>query len=549
MPLIYLSCVWVAGIWLRSSFSLPFSLAAALVVALPPLRLARRWRERSILAALGLVTVLAAIAYSDASLNKVAEDSLRLYNGPATLEIRGMVTGDPEVGDTGTRLRLSATQVSAGSNWRPVSGTALLFLPRYPAYRYGDVLLVTGKLETPSQLNDFDYRGYLAHQGIYTVVYYPKIEILGRGMGFKPLEWVYSLRGHLAESLASALPEPQAALAQGIVLGNRSNLPAALKDAFYRSGTTHILAISGMNLSIVVGMLLGLGIWLFGRRYFIYVWLALATIWGYSLLTGIQPPVVRSAVMASLFLAAELLGRQRSAITALAFGAAIMVGLSPSVLWDVSFQLSFLAMVGLVFILPRLSNLGRKGIKAWLGEDGALPSFASVVSDGFAVSLAATIAVWPLIAYYFWDYSFYRPDSHGATHASTTRHYRHRGPDRDRGAYRSSGGHAGWMVGLAIPCLHGRCSQQSGQGTLHLPPGGRFESRLGLGLLPHPGWRDMVGEPAGEAGRSGVRSRPPPQVSRQPVPRTCRQGAGKVGHPTPPGGRSGRLVGGVYHAR
>ena len=143
---------------------------------------------------------------------------------------------------------------------------------------------------------------------------YPKIEVLDTGKGFKPLAWVYSLRSRLAQNLTRVLPEPQASLAQGIVLGIRSNIPLSLKNDFARSGTAHLLAISGINLSIMAGILLSMGIWLFGRRHYLYVWLALGIIWLYALITGMHPPVVRGAIMASLFLVAELLGRQRSAM-------------------------------------------------------------------------------------------------------------------------------------------------------------------------------------------------------------------------------------------
>jgi competence protein ComEC len=197
------------------------------------------------------------------------------------------------------------------------------------------------------------------------------------------------------------MPEPQASLAQGIVLGIRYNIPQEIKDNFSRTGTAHILAISGANLSIMAGMLLSIGIWLFGKRRHIYIWLALGVIWLYTLITGMQPPVVRGAIMASLFLAAELLGRQRTAITSLAFAAAVMVGVNPPILWDASFQLSFLAMAGLIFLAPPLQTLGRKAVNKTIGEEGIGISLANIVTDSFSVTLAATIAVWPVIAHYF----------------------------------------------------------------------------------------------------------------------------------------------------
>jgi len=156
----------------------------------------------------------------------------------------------------------------------------------------------------------------------------------------------------------------------------------------------------------VAGVLLSLGIWLFGRRRYFYIWLALGIIWLYALLTGMHPPIVRGAIMASLFLTAELLGRQRSAFTSLAFAAAIMVGINPHILWSASFQLSFLAMAGLIFLAPPFMALGRKAVNTILGEDRAATPIANIITDSFSVTLGAIIAVWPLVAYYFGIISF-----------------------------------------------------------------------------------------------------------------------------------------------
>ncbi len=406
MPLIYLSCAWVVGILLGSKFNLPFVLILAGLIPLSLLFLLRQHRKLIILASLCLAALFGGAFCFQSSLPTINENYLQFYNNQGTVEIKGMVGRAPDVRDKSTHLRLSATEIKLDKGWREVSETALLFVPRYPTYEYGDVLLVIGKLETPPQLNDFDYKGYLAHQGIYSTMLYPEIEILDRGKGFKPLEWVYSLRNRLSQTLTEVLPEPQASLAQGIILGIRGDIPSALKDNLIHTGTAHLLAISGLHLAIVVGMILSLGIWLFGRRRYTYIWLALGTIWLYALLTGMHPPVVRGAIMASLFLTAELLGRQRSAFTALAFAAAVMVGINPQILWTASFQLSFLAMAGLIFIFPPLQAIGRKAVRATLGEDGAAVSIANIITDSFSITLGAIIAVWPLVAYHFGIISF-----------------------------------------------------------------------------------------------------------------------------------------------
>ena len=408
MPLIYLSCAWVVGIFLGSEFNLAFVLILTGLVPLPLLFFLRQHRKLIILTSLCLFALFGGAFHFQSSLPPNDESYLRFYNNE-TVAIKGMVNADPEIRDKTIHLRLSATKIKLDEEWREVSGTALLFVPRYPTYDYGDVLFVTGKLETPPQLDDFDYEGYLAHQEIYSTMVYPKIEIVERGKGFKPLEWVYSLRNRLSYTMAEVLPEPQASLAQGIILGKRGTIPPSLKDDFTHTGTAHILAISGLHLSIVAGILLILGIWLFGRRGYTYIWLALGVIWIYALLTGMRPPVIRGAIMASLFLTAELLGRQRSAFTALAFAAAVMVGISSQILWTASFQMSFLAMAGLIFLAPLLRAIGRKAVKATLGEDGAAVSIANVITDSFSITLGAVIAVWPLVAYYFGIISFVAP--------------------------------------------------------------------------------------------------------------------------------------------
>jgi len=401
VPLIYLSCAWVAGIFLGTKFNLPLALILTGVIPLPLLFFARQHRKIIILTSFSLFTLFAAVTYAYSSLHTVNESHLRSYNDGDITEIRGMVARDPEVRDKSTHLHLQATEIKTDQGWQEVEGTALLFVPRYPAYQYGDVLRVTGKPETPSQFNGFNYQGYLAHQGIYTTMLYPEIEIEARGKGFSPLAWIYSARNNIAQTLSMVVPEPQASLAQGIILGIRGNIPLSVKTDFIRTGTAHLLAISGLHLGIVAGILLSIGIWLFGRRHYLYIWLALGAIWLYALLTGMHPPVVRGAIMASLFLTAELLGRQRSAITALTFAAAIMVGISPYILGDAAFQLSFLAMAGLVFLFPTFQALGRKAVKATLGENGVLTSVANIASDSLSATLAAIIAVWPVVAYYF----------------------------------------------------------------------------------------------------------------------------------------------------
>jgi len=312
-----------------------------------------------------------------------------------------MVAEEPDIRDRYCLLTFSASEIAVEGEGKDVSGRTLIRVSRYPAYNYGDVLKITGELETPSQSEDFDYKTYLARQGIYSLIYYPSVELLDRGQGIPPLQWIYSLRERLAASLARALPEPQGSLAQAVLLGLRGNIPDSLNAAFSRTGTAHLLAISGLHMSIIIAILLSLGTIVFGRQRSLYIWLTLALTWLYTLLAGMNPPVIRAAIMGSLFIMAVYLGRQGSAIIALAFAAAVMVGIQPGLLWSISFQLSFLAMAGLILLYPYLQEWGRRGVARIFGDRETLTAAGNMITDVFAASLGATVAVAPLIAYNF----------------------------------------------------------------------------------------------------------------------------------------------------
>ena len=364
MWLLFVSCAWVAGIFLIPKFSLPFVLIFSFILPLLFIPFLNKIKARLIIISLCILSLFAGGLHYTSNIPQEDEHTLCDYIDTEDVQFQGIVTEEPDNRDKFSFLKISASEVRVADTDNEVSGTALIRVDRYPSYHYGDILKVTGKLETPSSSSDFDYKNYLAKQSIYTVVYYPEIEIIDRKQGLRPLQWIFSLREHLSASLAQALPEPQASLAQGILLGIRGNIPQSLYQQFSRTGISHLLAISGLHISIVIIMILSLSILLFGRQHSLYFWIAILTTWCYVLLTGMRPPVIRAAIMASLFLTAHLLGRQRSTITALAFAAAVMVAIQPQLLWTTSFQLSFLAMCGLIFLYPFINVSGRHIISA-----------------------------------------------------------------------------------------------------------------------------------------------------------------------------------------
>jgi len=379
MKLIALSIAWVAGIYFGSLLSLSFY--AFLLVFFFALFVAVLYRRRQafLWMSLCLLALFGGIACYQW---KTAEPTLHPSEHSGEVAIIGEVDRDPELQASTARLSLDARKIRSDGDWQEVSGKVLVYTQVFPGYSQGDVLELAGELHSPTR------------PGFSATMSYPQIEFLERG-------WLYGARNRLSDSLAEALSEPEASLAQAILLGDRSHVPDDLIIKFRDSGTSHLLAVSGLHVGCLAVIMLGGAAWAFGRQRPTYLIVTLATVWLYASLTGMRPPAFRAGIMFSLFLFALYLGRPRSALPSLALAAAVMVGLDPSVLWDVSFQLSFVAVTGIVLLVPYFTAIWRKRVVSRLEERTWLASSTWLVVYPLTVSLAAIIATYPLIAYYF----------------------------------------------------------------------------------------------------------------------------------------------------
>ncbi len=369
-------------------------------------------RGKALLLVICLIALAGGIFRFQTTVPTVDESTLQFHNDKDLVQIRGLVAADPEPAGSAVILRLEAREIKVGEAWSDVSGVVLVYAPQFPSpdfrlsdssreppyYRYGDLLQVEGELETPAESEGFDWREYLARQGIHSIMYYPaQMELLASGQGFKPQEWLYAVRNRMSQSLEDALHEPQGSLAQAILLSKRSTIPDELRDSLSRTGTAHVIAISGLHIAIVGGIALSFWAWLFGRRLPTYFLLALVAIWGYALLTGLHVPALRAAIMVSLWLFANYIGRPRSALTWLLFAAALMIGIKPSILREISFQMSFAAMAGVILLTPHFQSWGRRAFKLTEGGRTGL----SFVIDSLSITLGAVLAIMPIIAFYF----------------------------------------------------------------------------------------------------------------------------------------------------
>jgi competence protein ComEC len=383
MTLVYLSLALVIGVYLGSHFTLPLDTVLPVIASVLLAAILFRKKRPILLGGLCFALLLCgALRFAEVP----SGDALQPYIGERTVHITGVVAEEPEPSDSSNRFIISASDIDGAE----VSGNLLVHTTRYPVYQYGDYLEVTGELEQPpDDIDGFDYRTYLAHQAIYSIMYYPQIEIEDSGQGPQPFQAIYSFRHRMGEVLEGSLSEPDGSLAKGILLGLRHDIPSSLYQDFRDSGTAHLLAISGLHMAIVSGILLSASVWLFGKRRPTYFLLTLGALWSYAVLAGMSPSVMRAAIMVSLFLLGAYLGRQRSGITAVAFAAAIMVAIDPQILWQVSFQLSFAAVLGITILTPTFQQWGSK------------TRAPAIVVDSFAYSLGAIIATLPLVAYHF----------------------------------------------------------------------------------------------------------------------------------------------------
>jgi competence protein ComEC len=193
-------------------------------------------------------------------------------------------------------------------------------------------------------------------------------------------------------SIESVLQEPYAGLGEGLLLGVKQAIGKDLEEIFRTSGIVHIVVLSGYNVMLVVTFVLFLLSFFLARKTRIIV--GLFAIAAFALLVGLSATVVRASIMASLLLVADLLGRRYDLVRALLFAATVMVFINPYLLvYDIGFQLSFMATLGLILVAPVFESFVTEG-------------FAKLSVKDFLISTVATqIAVLPLLVYHIGEVS------------------------------------------------------------------------------------------------------------------------------------------------
>jgi competence protein ComEC len=265
-------------------------------------------------------------------------------------------------------------------------------------YEYGERIRLRGKLVTPPENEDFSYREYLAGQGIHAYMSRTEVTRLP-GEGGNPFRRaIYAFKNKALKNIYIIFPDPEASLLAGILLGIDTGLPADLQQAFKDTGTAHIIAISGFNIAIIAGLFFALFSRVLGQvRGSILAILGIAL---YTILVGAEAAVVRAAVMGSIALTVRQLGRRNDGLNALMLSAVVMAIFNPNIPWDVGFQLSFFATLGLILYAEPFQNWAVRVITRYTSP-GTAQKVASPISEYFLLTLAAQLTTLPIMAYHF----------------------------------------------------------------------------------------------------------------------------------------------------
>jgi len=263
-------------------------------------------------------------------------------------------------------------------------GKLLLIGQVHPQYKYGDLLSVSGVLFEPPTDDTFDTAHVLAKDNIYSEMLFPHMKKVGYAPESKIVNILFKIKDAFEEKLKLILPSDNAALADGMLLGNEGSADQSLVDAFRKTGTIHILVLSGYNITVVGAFL----ILLFG--YFLpslaAFFISASGIILFTLMTGATASAVRAAIMAIVGLIAAKTGRLSISLNSLFLSAASMVLINPMLMrFDRGFQLSFLATLGLILVSPVISKKLR-----------FLPNFLSI-RENAASSLSVELFVIPLL--------------------------------------------------------------------------------------------------------------------------------------------------------
>ena len=339
-----------------------------------------------------LLFVLVGLVRTDAHRQTTLYSPLDEHVG-AEITLTGFVCEEPDVRDFNTRLTICLENNTT---------KILAKVSTYPTFSYGDELRVQGTLEVPKGFvgdtnRFFDYQNYLLQDGVRYITNYPELTLTKTKQGSVIKLKLLQLKHSFLHQLRLLLPEPHVSFMGGLLLGAKSSMGEELLEDFRSTGVIHIVVLSGFNITIVAGFFMAT---LAGFGLVISSIVGSVAILFFAIMTGAGATVVRASLMAFLVIVARLTGNNALVIRMLFLSAFIMLWANPMLLlYNPSFQLSFVATLGLVTLAPWVAKY------LWFIPNPKIAQIRELVS----ATLATQIMVTPLLLYMMGTFPTYAP--------------------------------------------------------------------------------------------------------------------------------------------
>ena len=326
------------------------------------------------------------------------------YIGEGIVRFSGTITKPPEASGSSVRYVVSSDGLEAEDrNTLAVRGKVMVSLPLGFDFKYGDRVEVIGELITPPAGSGGSWRDYLEHRGIYTYSQFGRIKLLESGGGNPLFRLLYGLRDKGARVIDQIFPAPENDLLRGILLGDESQISPLARESYSITGTSHIIAISGFNMAVLAGIVAHV----FTRRLGAQKGslLTIIVLLLYTILVGAEASVMRAAFMGAFTVIASAIARRGNSLNNLGISVLFMMLINPHLPWDVGFQLSAMATLGLALLMPPLRARLTLWLNARFGEEFSA-RFSTWIGDYLLVTLVAQLSVLPLLLYHFRSFSW-----------------------------------------------------------------------------------------------------------------------------------------------
>jgi competence protein ComEC len=383
--LFYFCLSFIGGIFFSSFFKVSFSLLISILIFAVFLISVFPKSQNLLVFGFCILFFVFGIFRYQSYFSKIQNQEIKNFIG-TEISIFGIIDEQPRVGEKIITFPVKTEK-----------GKILVKARRYPEFEYGEEIKIAGTLKEPESLSGFNYKNYLLKDGILAEIDFPQIEKTGENFGNPIKKILIFLKERLKNSLKENLLPLHSGILEALLFGEEEDIPKDWKEKLNKTGTRHIVAVSGMNITIISFLILNtLLIFGFWRKQAIS--LSLILIFFYVLMIGAPQSAIRAAIMGALVLIAQYFGRQSESSRALFLAAAAMLFFNPLLLmYDIGFQLSFLATFGLIYLSPVFQEIFKK-----------FPNFLEL-KNNLVSTISAQTFVLPILLYNFGQFSLISP--------------------------------------------------------------------------------------------------------------------------------------------